>query len=182
MKKLLASSLLLASLGCATRGTIAELGRPEFAPVLPAGVELTLVEPRVEGEFHAYPKGAGLGDYHCRFQMEEAVHREGDNLCFTMDAIPTGDRRIKLFAMIVWPLHSKDEETFRKTGRPPGNVLPLRSVSVSSPVLDHEYFGLMAGFPAEKVKGYDELGLSKLVQFEDGWVAIADVVIPLPPQ
>ena len=107
---------LLVGAGCATRGTIKELGRPEFAGTIPEQVELTLIEPKVPGQFQAYPRGAGQGDYHCRVIMEEAPHFEGENVVFVKRARPMGDQKLKVFDVVAWPLLAKHVIRFKEIG------------------------------------------------------------------
>jgi hypothetical protein len=178
---LLAAALAVLASGCATRGTIAELGRPEFSGPIPAQLELTLVEPRTPGSFHAYPRGAGQGDYHCQIRMEEPPHRiQGDSVLIVMRATPTGDRKLKLFEIVAWPLHAKDEIRFKEDGHPPGPPEILRRVSVDKHIPDSEAFGLQVAFPASKLAGFDHIGVSALVQYEDGWITIIDSAVLAP--
>jgi len=183
VKRLLLCSLVLVASGCATRGTIAELGRPEWSGTIPKELELTLVEPKQPGSFHAYPHGAGQADYHCQIRMEEPPHRvEGDDYLFVMRATPTGDRKIKLFAITVWPLLAKHEFRFKEDGHPPGEPEILRQVSVDKHIPDSEAFGLYVRFPARKLAGFDHIAVSALVQFEDGWITITDTAVMVPPE
>lgn len=191
MRRLLVALAILAS-GCATRGTIAELGRPEFSGTIPAQVELTLVEPRNPGIWNAYPRGAGKGDYHVQLRMEEPPHhvvieaKDGkpaqDNVAFVMRATPTGDRKLKLFEVVAWPLNSKDEIHYKTDGHPPGNPEILRRVSIDKPIPDSEAFGVIVSFPAEKLRGFDHIAVSSLVQFEDGWLTIVDSAVLAPTE
>jgi len=182
-KIILMLALAATASGCATRGTISELGRPEFAGTVPANVELTLVEPRSPGSFHAYPRGAGQGDYHCQIRMEEPPHKiAGDDIFFVMRATPTGDKKLKLFAIAVWPLLAKHEVRFKEDGRPPGVAEPLRLVSVDKHIPDSEAFGLGVKVPASKLAGFDHIGISALVQFDDGWITIVDSAVLAPQE
>jgi hypothetical protein len=176
---LLAFALLLVS-GCATRGTIAELGRPEFSGTIPADLQLTLIEPKMPGQFHAYPSGSGQGDYHCQTRMLEAPHPIGDQVTFVMNATPTGDQKLKLFSVIAWPLLSRDEIHFKDDGHPPGHPEPLKQVTVDHPALESEEFGVVVTFPAARLKGFDHIGVSALVQYEDGWITIVDSAVLAP--
>jgi hypothetical protein len=84
--------------------------------------------------------------------------------------------------VIAWPLLAKHEIRFKEDGHPPGKPEPLKLVSVSSPVPEHEYFGLNVAFPAAKLQGFDHIGVSSLIQFEDGWITISDNAVLAPPQ
>lgn len=179
----LAALAALLSSGCATRGTIAELGRPEFSGTVPAQVELTLVEPRTPGSFNAYPRGAGDGDYHCQVRMEEPPHKVGEKgelIAFRMRATPTGNKRLKTFEVIAWPLLAKHIVRFKEDGHPPGSPEPLKRVAVDKPIPDSEAFGVIVSFPADKLAGFDHVGVSALLVFEDGWVSIVDSAVLVP--
>ena len=135
--------------------------------------------------FHAYPKGAGQGDYHCQIRMEEPPRRVGDrgeDVYFVCRATPTGDRKLRRFELVVWPLHAKDVIRFKDDGHPPGSPEPLRHVSVDKPIPGSEAFGLGVRFPASKLVGFDQIGVSSFVLFEDGWVTIVDSAVLAPSE
>lgn len=178
-RSLVLAAILLAG-GCATRGSISELGRPEFADAVPDQVQLTLVEPRLPGELHAYPRGAGEGDYHCEIRMEEAPHRLGDNVVFVMRATPTGDKKLKLFEVAAWPLLSKHVVRFKEDGHPPGMKEPAGRESSRKPIPDSEAFGVIVKVPVARLAGVDQIGVSSLLQFEDGWITIVDSAVLAP--
>lgn len=181
MRFLLALALLLVLEGCATRGTIRELGRPEFEGAIPPGLELTLVEPREIGSFHAYPRGSGKGDYHCQTQMRTPAHREGSEIVFDLDAQPTGDQRINLLDVLIYPLLGRDTIRFERDGYPPGGVKPVAHARSEKAVPGTERLHVDIRFPAEGVAGVDQLGMSVLIRFEDGWLSIVDRPVSLPP-
>ena len=171
---------LLVGAGCATRGTIKELGRPEFAGTIPDQVELTLIEPKVEGQFQAYPRGGGQGDYHCRIIMEEAPHFEGENVVFVKRARPTGDQKIKVFDVVAWPLLAKHVIRFKNEGHPPGVTEPIARQDSKAPIPGSDDFGVIVRIPRAKLKGFDQIGVSSLVQYEDGWISIIDEAVLAP--
>jgi hypothetical protein len=180
VKLLLLAGVALFLSGCATRGTIAELGRPEFSGALPADERLTLVEPRELGSFHAYPRGSGEGDYHCQTQMRTPAHREGDDIAFDLDAQPTGDQRINLLDVLVYPLLDRDQIRFQRDGHPPGGAKPVAHAHAEKAVPGSERLHVDLRFPAAAVAGFDQLGMSVLIRFEDGWISIIDRPVSLP--
>ena len=166
--------------GCATRGTIRELGRPEFEGAVPADAKLTLVEPRVPGQLHAFPGGAGEGDYRAETWMTIPAHREGDEVVFDMNATGKGDRRIALLEVLAFPLPAKDVLRFKEEGKLPGGE-PIARDRSTKPIPGKPVLHVELHVPVARAAGVDQLALPILLVFEDGWVTIRDNVVLLPP-
>jgi hypothetical protein len=172
-------ALALALAGCATKGTLAELGRPDFDDAAP-GERFELVEPQLPGQLHAKAAGSGDGDYRSETRMLVAPFRDGDEVVFDLNARPRGDQRIVLLEVLVYPIAAKDVLRYKQTGKLPEGAHPIARVRADKKVPGREHHHVDVRFKATEAAGFDQLAVPILVRFEDGWVTIIDTVVLVP--
>jgi hypothetical protein len=178
----LLASLVLLLPACATRGTIGDLGHPEFDPDLPKKPRLTLVEPPAPGQFDAYEAGAKEdGDHRALTQMEEAPHLEGTNVVFSIDASARGPIKVTLIQVLAYPLTGKDLIPWKIDGKLPEGGHPAAAFFNDGHYTPGgQTLHLDIEIPQEKLGGADQMALPTFLLFEDGWVTIVYNVVSLP--
>jgi hypothetical protein len=165
---------------CATRGTIRELGHPEFEPIF-KDKRLTVAEPATQGEFNAYAKEVGEVDHRSGTQMLTAPHVEGTDVVFDMVAASRGAAKLDLLQVLAFPIASKDLAAWKLEGKLPDPEHPAAAVfNAGKYVPGTSNLRVDVKVPVDKIGSAENLALPTLLGFEDGWVTIVYNVVPVP--
>ena len=169
---------------CATRGTLRELGHPEFEHDVPKGQKLTVVEPTRDGEIDAFPSGANeTADHSSALREDIAPHVDGDNLVFSVRATSKTAIKLDLIQVLVYPLAPQDALTYQLQGTLPDAEHPIAAFNKTKDkgyIPGTEDLGLDVSVPLAAIKGADRIATPTLLRFEDGWVTIVYRVEMLP--
>ena len=168
--------------GCATRGTISELGHPEFQDAVPEGTTLTLPSPARDDQFFAFSSDAqDGGDYRATALMTESPRREGGFVIMDLNAQAKGDRKLDSFQVLVYPMTAGEELAMKLKVQVPKDRKPIATARADKPLPGRGYYHVDLKIPLSDVGDAAYLGLPSLVRFEDGSVAIIPVSTPVPP-
>lgn len=175
--------VLVSSAGCATRGTIRDLGHPEFEKDVPEGQKLTLVEPVQDGERDYFASGSNETADHSSVVTDEVpAHVEGENLVMSFVAASKNKAiKVELVQVLVYPVGPKDVIPFRMQG-----TLPDRDHPVATFFNEKKYVPGTSALrvdvtvPLAKIGSADQLAVPTLLRFEDGWVTIVFRAAPVP--